>query len=234
MENNEVLLKTCTRCGKTKPLEDFVKDNRRKDGRGSICYECKRIKDKEYYEKKKNDPEFHQKMLERGRKYKEEHREEIREKAKEYNSRPEVIERRANWHQNKQSKRSIPTKIQDMVTRAKNRAIEKGVPFKLTREDIEFVEICPLLGIPLNWEGGPRDKNTPSLDRIIPEKGYIKGNVRIISNLANMMKSYANNSELETFAKNIHGYMKSNKEEDIVQTIENKESIELQDKEPVG
>ena len=63
---------------------------------------------------------------------------------------------------------------------------------------------------------------------------YIKGNVRIISNLANMMKSYANNFELETFAKNIHSYMKSSKEEDIVQTIENEESIELRDKEPVG
>ena len=47
MENNENLTKVCTRCGKIKPLEDFVKDNRRKDGRGSICYECKRIKDKE-------------------------------------------------------------------------------------------------------------------------------------------------------------------------------------------
>lgn len=141
--------------------------------------------------------------------------------------RPEVVERKAEWYQNKQNKRSIPGKIQDMVTRAKNRAVEKGVPFNLVREDIEFVETCPLLGIQLNWGGGPRDKNTPSLDRIIPEKGYVKGNVRIISNLANMMKSYANNVELETFAKNIHEYMKSNKKEDIVQTIENNESIEL-------
>ena len=68
---------------------------------------------------------------------------------------------------------------------------------------------------PLNWEGGPRDKNTPSLDRIIPEKGYVKGNVKIISNLANMMKSYANNEELQMFATNINKYMKN---EEIVQT----------------
>ena len=232
MENNENLTKVCTRCGKIKPLEDFVKDNRRKDGRGSICYECKRIKDKEYYEKKKNDPEFHKRKLERNKKYKEEHKEEIREKYMEYNSRPEVIERKSEWYYNKQNRRSIPTKIQDMVTRAKNRAIEKGVAFNITREDIEFTNICPLLGIQLNWEGGPRDKNTPSLDRIIPEKGYVKGNVRIISNLANMMKSYANNEELKTFAKNIQKYMESNKEEDIVRSTENNESVEFEDKEP--
>lgn len=72
-----------------------------------------------------------------------------------------------------------------------------------------------ILNIPLNWEGGPRDKNTPSLDRIIPEKGYVKGNVKIISNLANMMKSYANNEELQIFATNINKYMKN---EEIVQT----------------
>ena len=49
MENNKILTKVCTRCGKTKSLEDFVKDNRRKDRRGSIWYECKRKKDKENY-----------------------------------------------------------------------------------------------------------------------------------------------------------------------------------------
>ena len=42
-----------------------------------------------------------------------------------------------------------------------------------------------------------------------------------------MMKSYANNEELKTFAKNIQSYVESNKKEDIVQTIENNESIEL-------
>ena len=103
--------------------------------------------------------------------------------------------------------------------------------FNLTIEDVTYTDICPLLNIPLNWEGGPRTKNTPSLDRIIPEKGYVKGNIRIISNLANMMKSYASNEELRTFAKNINVYMEN---EDIVRPTENTESVELEDKEPLS
>ena len=83
----------------------------------------------------------------------------------------------------------------------------------------------------MNWNHGPRVKNTPSLDRIIPEKGYVKGNIRIISNLANMMKSYASNEELRTFAKNINVYMEN---EDIVRPTENTESVELEDKEPLS
>lgn len=32
--------KPCVRCGDTKPLEDFHRDNRRRDGRGSYCKSC--------------------------------------------------------------------------------------------------------------------------------------------------------------------------------------------------
>lgn len=119
-----------------------------------------------------------------------------------------------------------------MISRAKYRAEEKSIPFSITKEDLVYTEICPLLEIPLNWKGGPREDNTPSLDRVIPELGYIPGNVRIISNLANMMKSSANFSQLITFAKNINNYLEN---KDIVQSIEkNKESIELEDKEPLS
>jgi hypothetical protein len=69
------------------------------------------------------------------------------------------------------------------------------------------------------------------LDKIIPELGYVKGNVRIISTLANTMKSNATKDQLLTFAKNIESYMNG---EDIVQTTENLESVELEDKEPLS
>ena len=45
-----------------------------------------------------------------------------------------------------------------------------------------------------------RRKYSPSLDRIDPNKGYVKGNVQVISRLANIMKSNASPEELRAFA----------------------------------
>ena len=142
--------------------------------------------------------------------------------------RPEVIERKATWYQEKISKMTIKERLKLMVKRAKDRAKLKNVEFNITWEDIEYVDICPILEIPLNWgetsnEGG-RNIDTPSLDRINPSLGYIKGNVKIISTLANMMKSSANREQISLFCKNINKYIEN---EEIVQTIENNESIEL-------
>ena len=192
----EKVTKKCCQCGQIKPLEEFVKDNRRKDGHSTLCKECKRARDRAKYQERKNDPEYHTKKLEHQARYRKNHKEQIDTYSYEYNARPEVIERKAEWHQEKNNKKSITDKIESMLVRAKNRSEEKNVPFNITIEDITFTEICPLLNIPLNWKGGSRDKDTPSLDRIIPELGYVKGNVRIISNLANMMKSYASAQEL--------------------------------------
>ena len=55
---------------------------------------------------------------------------------------------------------------------------------------------------------------SPSIDRINPLKGYIKGNVAVISTLANSMKANATPVEIEIFSKNIKKYM------DLYQEVE--------------
>lgn len=37
---DEMIMKTCSKCDATLPLDKFVKNSRQKDGRGSHCKEC--------------------------------------------------------------------------------------------------------------------------------------------------------------------------------------------------
>ena len=86
-----------------------------------------------------------------------------------------------------------------MLTRVKCRAKREGTPFNLCELDIIIPEFCPVLGIKIN----PRNKGTgyhpdsPSLDRVYPDRGYLKGNVRVISARANLLKNNATVEELE-------------------------------------
>ena len=85
----------------------------------------------------------------------------------------------------------------------KKRAKQKGIIFDLAIEDIpEIPKICPILGIKIksNSISAPLD-SSPSLDRINPKLGYIKGNVRIICNRANRIKSDATVKELKLILK---------------------------------
>lgn len=230
---NVVLAQTtniCRKCGKEKELVDFVKDNRSIKGCSNLCKECKKIESNLRYEKIKDDPDFHTKKLVSNRKYKELHRTDIQNSWIEYNNRPEVKERNRMRYIKRQEKLSKEDRLLALISRAKKRADRNNLPFNITVSDLEIVDTCPLLHIPLIWDGGPRTDNTPSLDKINPELGYIKGNCRIISNLANTMKNKASKEQLITFSQNIKNYL-NNKE--IVRTIENKKSIESGDKEPL-
>jgi hypothetical protein len=58
--------------------------------------------------------------------------------------------------------------------------------------------VCPVLGIAINANHGRQGyfPDSPSLDRIVPSRGYTKGNVRVISQRANQLKSDATLAEL--------------------------------------
>jgi hypothetical protein len=78
-----------------------------------------------------------------------------------------------------------------MVQRAKGRAKRKGIPFNLKPEDIVIPNTCPVLGIPLVRGIKIIHNGSPQLDRIIPQLGYVRGNVIVISKLANCIKQNA-------------------------------------------
>ena len=75
-----------------------------------------------------------------------------------------------------------------------------GLAIDITAEDIVIPEFCPLLGIRLGRNNSKVGLDSPTLDRIRPELGYVKGNVWVISHRANTLKSDATAEELETIA----------------------------------
>lgn len=101
------------------------------------------------------------------------------------------------------SRRNSTDKRYNIWCNVKKRTKKSNVEFNLNLEDIpEIPEYCPVLGIKIiaNKLPGPLD-SSPSLDRINPKLGYIKGNVRIISNRANRIKSDATLEELKLVLK---------------------------------
>lgn len=90
-----------------------------------------------------------------------------------------------------------------MLARAKGRAKRNNLDFNIELQDLVVPKYCPILGLKLEeFRGACGGRpNSPALDRIDNSKGYVKGNVMVISHMANQMKSSANREELLKFAK---------------------------------
>lgn len=99
---------------------------------------------------------------------------------------------------------------------SKINAKRKGFEHNISPIDIPSPVTCLYLGIKLEYKALFLDDkklrvyNAPSIDRIDSSKGYIRGNIQVISDLANRMKANATNEQLLAFAKSImrmNGYM---------------------------
>lgn len=73
------------------------------------------------------------------------------------------------------------------IIKIRYRAKLKGIPFDIDASDIIIPDVCPILLTSFVMVA-PLHPYSPSVDRVIPELGYVKGNVRVISRLANTMK----------------------------------------------
>jgi hypothetical protein len=90
---------------------------------------------------------------------------------------------------------------------SKQRSKQKNIKFDIDVDDIHIPEFCPILNIKLKKNHTGWAPDAPTLDRIIPEKGYVKGNVKVISGKANVMKNNATLEELKIFTENIFTYL---------------------------
>ncbi len=107
---------------------------------------------------------------------------------------------------------------------AKKRALKKGLEFNIELKDIHIPKKCPILKVPLVCS----TRYSPSIDRIYPNKGYVKSNIAVISTLANSMKANATPQEIKIFAKNIKKYM------DLFEEIEVEELPQLPDPDEIS
>lgn len=112
----------------------------------------------------------------------------------EYNEKIKAANRES-YHRLKHDRRR-----ENMLGTARRRSKVLGFPFDLDIEDIIIPTVCPILGVELVLNEGKPHANSASLDRKDASKGYIKGNVWVISRKANAMKYNATMEELRLFA----------------------------------
>lgn len=167
------------------------------------CSKCKNIKNKKDFNKnrtKKNG--FRSYCRECEKLYRQINKEKISQKKMEYYTK--------NYEK-------------QLLKFAKQRAKKKNLPFDITEQDINIPEKCPVLGIPLFKGDGVMIDNSPNLDRIIPELGYVQNNVRVISQKANRIKSNATLEEIILVLKDFEEQqilLESRKEDEITTSID--------------
>jgi len=110
-------------------------------------------------------------------------------------NRKKVIERAA------ERRRRLPEFF--MLKSAGRRARKGGYVCTITVHDIVIPKFCPLLGIKLERGNGKLNPASPSLDKIIPDLGYVPGNVWVVSHRANSIKQNATPKELQTLVDNL-------------------------------
>jgi hypothetical protein len=172
-------MKKCNKCNLEKNESEFHVAKSFKDGLYTWCKICKSNYDKVYRQSDKIQNLYHSK---------------------------EYIEKKLIYR----TKRLTKDRRYSMLAVIKNRAKNTNKEFNITIEDIVIPKYCPLLEIKLCTKPyGERGRgkgfamNTPSVDRIDNSKGYIKGNVRVISMKANAMKYSATEEELIKFCTNV-------------------------------
>lgn len=175
---------TCIKCNKTLDFSNFHKKANSKTGYRSECKQCRKEYDLKRYE---------------------ENKEEVKSKAREYYEKtkldPEIQEKKKIYRVQYYKNKCNNEYERYILARCKKRALKNNLEFNLEISDIVIPDTCPVLGIPLIKGQGKVTKNSPSVDRIDPNKGYTKDNIQVISQLANAMKSNASPEDLIKFAE---------------------------------
>ena len=156
--------KTCTKCGDHKPLTDYYKHTRVKDGRQSACKICRRIVNAKYLAEHREERNAHQ------REYREKNKEAVTAvRQKYYEKNKEAIAAQKREYQKKN-----PHKYTEAMSRRKARKLNNGVEVYTTQEVLDTYGIdCHLCDRPVDMSA-PRRTGYPGwetglqIDHVIP------------------------------------------------------------------
>lgn len=155
-----------------------------------------------------SDPEYRSRYLHHARTYREKNREKINQKGREYHARNRDSSneaRKARYHAKKEQMRPVwkerrfqaklKAPYMEMFRSLKARVTrsKKEIPFDITTEYLASIWTgqCAVSGLPLvpqQRSQGMPSFWSPSIDRIDPTKGYVRGNVRFVLMAVNAFK----------------------------------------------
>ena len=113
------------------------------------------------------------------------------------------------------------------LSSAKERSIKQNVSFDLTLDYLESIttDECPVFKTPFVWgQSNGKHPYRPSLDKVVPELGYVRGNVVFISLKANTIKQDITEKELYAVADWLH-----DKRKEVLENVKPKPVAPLPD-----
>lgn len=199
--NNQI----CTKCKKTLPVDQFNKNRTTKTGLMYMCKSCHRL----------TSNTFNRNRQKRAREFKNSQEYLTGTKTCNFcglekrfcefysntcnNNFTSTICKDCDLERAREYGKTFDGKIHALLAMSKFRAAKKKIAFNLDADYIKSIwtDTCPVLGIPLSRNISKSKKDdSPTLDKIIPTEGYVKGNVMIISGKANRIKTDASVDEI--------------------------------------
>lgn len=95
----------------------------------------------------------------------------------------------------------VEPRMKELIGRIRRHCVQRAIPLDLTEEKLlklwdKQKGRCAITGIELSLKRGEgRKREAASLDRIVPELGYVEGNVRFICDILNIMKQNMTDKE---------------------------------------
>lgn len=200
-------MKICCCC--KQPNKEFHKNKSKPDGLKNECTDCVREQNRRNKEK----------VAIRGKKSYEKHKKENAKKQKEQRKHGGIKREISYREQNREKIRMMNTVykkdgtlnltvlVNNMFSGAKVRAKKQKVPFTITKDHIKELlkdMRCYYFGIELKPASDTfSHKYSPTLDKVIPELGYVPSNIVLCSYKANSIKDKGTLEELKMIVEKL-------------------------------